>query len=269
MTDHRHRFREFMAAEAAVFAAAAQRARTLDHKGTRGGDFERVLQRWLRERLEPEFTASSGEVVDSFNTNATSDSRQHDVIVHQNTRFARRFTFENGVRLVPVEAVAALVEVKLDVDRTSFFEADAAALQTRALRLAVDERAYAAGAGTGRVEETRRAGPIDGKPASEFGLRMLPVLFAFNGPSQLATYADWLANAKAFQAICCLSAGCVTRFHPSVVSAASQTDALVAFLAVVEIAIHNFDRSSESWAPLYGKYNAFQFETLRSDFDED
>lgn len=138
-----------MDVEARFLAAAADRARVLDHKGNRGSDAEHAVVRWLRDRIEPEYTVSSGEVVDSFQTNVDRDSRQHDAIIHQNTRFARRFSLQSGLRLVPIETVALVTEIKLDVDATKFKE------------LAVDRIELAAGAG-GPVRERHTPGPEDG-----------------------------------------------------------------------------------------------------------
>ena len=242
MTDHRRRFADFIDTERRLLEAFAARARTLDHNTNRGSDFERIMSRWLRERVEPEFTASAGEVVDSFRTNANIDSRQHDVIVHHNTRHARTFTFEGGVRLVPIESVAAIVEVKLSVDRPAFDTSDAALSITNNLRLAVGGREVLSGAGGGTIERVTSA-PEDGVAVADTPGRIANILFAFEGPSETATLIDWLQSAKQFDAICCLNSGCVVRRprSSSTISVAERDSALGAFLAIVQGAARNFE----------------------------
>ena len=214
MSVHLRRFREFMDVEARYLAAAADRARVLDHKGNRGFDAEHAVIQWLRDRIEPEFTVSSGEVVDSFQTNVERDSRQHDAIVHENTRFARRFSLQSGLRLVPIETVALVTEIKLDVDATKFGNADAAASETAKLRLAVDKVQPGAGAG-GPIKDHFTSGPDDGLSTTDKELegRVQFALFAFKGPKKPETLAEWLREASMIRIICCLDTGCAYRPH--------------------------------------------------------
>jgi hypothetical protein len=120
---------------------AARQARLFDQRGNRGAEVETQVVQWLRGLVEPEYTVSTGEVMDSFGTELPALDRaerhQLDAIVHQNTRHARRLTLPSGLRLVPIETVAAVVEVKLEVDHSKFKLTDAAAAHTGKLRLSV------------------------------------------------------------------------------------------------------------------------------------
>lgn len=267
MTDHLRRFREYMNVEARFLAAAADRARILDHRGNRGSDAEQSVIRWLRDRLEPEYAVSSGEVVDSFQTNVERDSRQHDAIVHENTRFARRFSLQSGLRLVPIETVALVIEIKLDVDGTKFKEADDAATETAKLRLAVDEVQLTAGMG-GPVTERHASGPEDGLPTSSLQLagRVHFALFAFNGPKQVETLAPWLEAAETISSVCCLDTGCAYRSPgASTVHCELSTPelALVHFAELVDGTISQFERSAKCWRPRLGSYSARRDPTSR------
>lgn len=263
MTDHLRRFREYMDVEARYLAAAADRARVLDHKGNRGFDAEHAVSQWLRDRIEPEFTVSSGEVVDSFQTSIDRDSRQHDAIIHENTRFARRFSLQSGLRLVPIEAVALVTEIKLDVDAAKFKEADAAAAETAKLRLAVDKVQPWAGAG-GPIKNHYTAGPDDGLPttASELEGRLLFALFAFSGPKKPETLAEWLREASTIRVICCLDTGCAYRPHNldktsfggcSLLSTPERS--LTYFGGIVGGAISQFQASAAVWCCRSGAYS--------------
>lgn len=244
-----------MDVEARYLAAAADRARVLDHRGNRGFDAEQAVSRWLRDRIEPEFSVSSGEVVDSFQTNVEHDSRQHDAIIHENTRFARRFSLQSGLRLVPVEAVALVTEIKLDVDATKFKEADDAATETARLRLAVDRVEPWSGAG-GPVKDHFTSGPADGleTTAQQVLGRVQFALFAFNGPTKPETLAEWLRAARTIRIICCLETGCVYRPHHmedtnfggcSLLSTPER--ALTYFAGIVGGAISRFEANAHIW----------------------
>ena len=91
----------------------AERARLFDHGTNRGSEVEHSVLRWLRMRFAPHYTVSAGEIFDSFDTDADLKSRQQDGILNRNDPDAKRFILPSGMRLVPIEAVAALVEVKL------------------------------------------------------------------------------------------------------------------------------------------------------------
>lgn len=67
----------------------AERARLFDHLGNRGSEVEHGIRAWLNERVGPEYAVSSGEIIDSFDTDANLDSRQQDGVVHANNAEVR------------------------------------------------------------------------------------------------------------------------------------------------------------------------------------
>lgn len=255
-----------MDVEARFLAAAADRARVLDHKGNRGTDAEHAVVRWLRDRIEPEYTVSSGEVVDSFQTNIDRDSRQHDAIVHENSRFARRFSLQSGLRLVPIETVALIVEIKLDLDATKFKDADDAAAETAKLRLAVDRFERVAGAG-GPVSERMKPGPEGGMACNDRELRgrVRFAVFAFNGPKRRETIAEWLRAARAIELVCCLDSGCAYRPpHAKAsdfggwTSVSSPERSLTYFGQLVGGTINQFEASAQSWRARKDAYSDYR-----------
>jgi hypothetical protein len=265
MTDHLRRLRRFMDADARLLAALAHRARVLDHKSNRGTEAENALASWLRERVEPEFTVSAGEVIDSFRTNVERDSRQHDVIVHRNTRLARRYTLQSGLRLVPIESVASVIEVKLLLDDEKFRRADEAATETASLRLRTERHRLLAGAG-GPISTHVDAAKEDGYATEDVEMRgrVSFVLFAFSGPKKVKTLLDWLGRAKTIQAICCLSAGTVWRAPtshdwppktpPNPRQAVLSKGALPGFLSVIDGSIERYTGHAGSWPARYTGY---------------
>jgi hypothetical protein len=130
-----------MRLETEALQLAAKRARLFDHMGNRGSEAEQSIVRWLRARFEPEYTASSGEVIDSFGTVETP-SRQQDCVIHCNDQGANRFLLPSGLRMVPVETIASVVEIKLTLSRGEFETADRAAAETSRLRLRVTDGCY-------------------------------------------------------------------------------------------------------------------------------
>src|SRR5207237_489871 len=106
MSDHRTRMRRYLELETKALLLEAERGRVFDHRGNRGSEAEESIRRWLRRRFEPQYTMSSGELVDSFDTHADKDSRQQDGLLHRNDGDANRFILPSGMRLVPVESVA-------------------------------------------------------------------------------------------------------------------------------------------------------------------
>ncbi|MFL5344527.1 MAG: DUF6602 domain-containing protein [Hyalangium sp.] len=91
MPNHLLRIREHFRVETEALRLKGDGARILDHMGSRGADAENSLLQWLQARLAPDFTVSSGEVIDSFNTDTGGPSRQQDGIIHRNDRNANRF----------------------------------------------------------------------------------------------------------------------------------------------------------------------------------
>lgn len=96
---------KFMTVEAEALLASAKRARLFEHNTNRGSDAEEAIRRWLKMWLEPQYTISAGEIIDSVEEAGVPVSRQQDGIIHVNSLEARRYTLPSGLRLVPVERV--------------------------------------------------------------------------------------------------------------------------------------------------------------------
>jgi hypothetical protein len=275
MSDNLSRFSSFVDAERATLIAAAQRARALDHMGNRGSDYERSIRAWVRDFVEPEYTVSEGEVIDSFNTNVDRGSRQRDAIVHKNTRYARRFTFGDGMRLVPIESVALLLEVKLTIDADKFKQADLAAQEADELRLAIDgvTRIVTEDRRPNRlnlevVSEAHDPGPKDGKRVADAFKRVWHGIIAADGPAEVTTMANWLRDAKAIDFVCCLTTGCAFR-EPIARRSAMRTPALAYcdiapadrslthFADLIRLALGNFESHDKSTQAQYYRYQPY------------
>ena len=268
MTDHMRRIREHMAVETKMLTLEAERARLFDHGGNRGSEAEHSILRWLRARFAPDYTVSSGEIIDSFDTNADKASRQQDGILHQNDADANRFLLPSGMRLVPIESVAAVIEVKLTLNKSEFDKADAAATETARLR-------YRVASGTLQLHMPKNvATPVDGDTVAK-GLaasdaridiyRPTFAVFAFGGVQEPETLADWLRGASTIGLVCCLETGCALRVSRQMnVSAVSGVEhALSSFAehlagsirrrkALLEhIAVTFSDYTPESWLPYW------------------
>lgn len=228
-----------MRVEAEALRLQAERARLFDHMGNRGTEAEQGILKWLHARLAPDYVVSSGEIIDSFDDDSETPSRQQDGIVHRNDRNANRFLLPSGLRLVPVESVAAVVEVKLTLDAGEFDKADAAATLTSGLRLRIGFPGQVPcdpieeGQPTGMTfsmfigDETTR-----GVQLSDEQLRPNQVPFAvfgFGGVKGKDTLVEWVMRAKAVNLVCCLGAGCVARtFHGLEVVGADEALAMFA-----------------------------------------
>jgi len=270
MSDNLHRFSAFLDAERNALLAAAQRARALDHKTNRGTDYERSVRAWVRSFVEPEYTVSEGEIIDSFNTNPERDSRQRDAIVHKNTRRARRFTFGEGMRLVPIESVALLLEVKLLIDADKFKLADLSAQEANELRLAVDRITrpvnHSAELGIDVAEEGRAYGPGEGTRVADAYKRVWCGIIAANGP-EVETLAGWLRSGTTIDFVCCLSTGCAFRppyargaqVHPAMATCdVSPADrSLAHFGNLIHLALNNFEHHDKDTAPDYSRYEPY------------
>jgi hypothetical protein len=222
VSDHQERIRKHFLAEARALRVEAARARLFDHAGNRGSEIESGILRWLRARLGPEYTVSSGEVIDSFNTNASRRSRQQDGIVHRNDRNANRLAMPSGMRLVPVESVAATVEVKLTLTRKRFTKADELAEETSRLRIRAGDlgASFPVGDVLGRAGQIRTArNLIDGERENGIALcdaefianRVTFAVFAFGGCKSSERLLEMLSAARTINLLCCLGAGCVVR----------------------------------------------------------
>lgn len=246
------RIREFARADLETFRAAANRARVFDHRGNRGGEFEAAVLRWIRDRVEPAHTACGGEVIDSAGTMAVrpdrdashpvecacercrAPSRQHDVIVHANERDARRFTFSSGLRLVPVESVAAVVEVKLRLDAAEFEKTDAAAALTMQLRGKWQQIGQRAGAGTGEV--VRVAGSFIEHAMTDEAPPFY--IFAADCKAGHDRVAKWLRGAAFVRGVFALNTGFMAR--SALTRAAPEVDR-VCFRASVDNGLLAFE----------------------------
>lgn len=217
MSDHLRRIREHMALETQALLLEAQRARLWDHNTNRGIEAEQSILRWVRARVAPYFSVSSGEIIDSFGTNADRASRQQDGIVHVSGQEAARFLLPSGMRLIPIETVTSVIEVKLTLTRDEFERADHAASETARLRLrpgahgnllqemngssSLDYRDFDPGH---RAHGIAVSDPAFAEPPAIF------TLFAFGGIQQVETIHQWMKNST-ISVVCCLTAGCVVR----------------------------------------------------------
>jgi hypothetical protein len=264
-------FSEFMEAERLRLLAAARRARALEHDTNRGSDFERAVRAWARQFVEPEYTVSCGEVIDSFKTHASLgiDRRQQDAIVHKNTRHARVYSFGDDLRIVPIEYVALTVEIKLSIEFPQFKVADASAAITNQLRLAVDRVTIP----IRRHPEHRReligngldAGPKGGTLVASAYKRVWLGIVAADGPS-VETIAGWLQKGISIDFICCLSSGCAfrppfarTASHPAMKSTSvSPAERSLHHLAnVIRLSLNNFEFHDKNQKPDWSRYHIY------------
>lgn len=218
MTDHLRRIREHMALEARGLKLQAERARLFDNTTNRGSEAEHSVRRWLGARFSPDYAISSGEIIDSFDTNAELNTRQQDGILHTNSADANRFLLPSGMRLVPVETVAAVIEVKLSLDKEEFDKAERAAKETARLRLRAHRNSdFPRFDGSGAVgpavtEDQRQEGVCITDPA--FGRASVTfAIFAFEGPLKLETIRGWMGGTT-ISVVCCLTSGCTARDAP-------------------------------------------------------
>jgi Domain of unknown function (DUF6602) len=247
-----------MELEADALKVAASRARLLDHLGNRGSDVEHTIRDWIRRMVEPDYTASSGEIIDAFDTDADLDSRQQDIIIHQQSIEANAFVLPSGLRLVPIETVAAVVEVKLSLGATEFAEADAAAAQTSRLLLSLKAQDNEPARGVGGVGARHQIvqafnKEFDGKGAPqthpELLYRTTFAVFGIDGVKELATLASYLLGANAVRLVACLDAGgAIGQPKPTgplppgyerSVTVAGRQDALLSFAQWIGSAVAN------------------------------
>ena len=204
---------EHMQFETQALALQAKRARLLDHDTNRGSEAEHAILRWLRERFAPEYTVSTGEIIDGYDTNAGFESRQLDGVLHRNDALARRFLLPSGLRLIPVETVAAVVEVKLSLSKPEVRKADVAPAQTARLRYAFREGSLAPDGVFARTTVTQKENK-SGVPMTDARMRSGQPTFAVFGyddnvkPERLA---GWLKETQAVNVLCCLNGGFASR----------------------------------------------------------
>jgi hypothetical protein len=83
---------------------------SLPHSGLKGTALEGEFKKFLREYLPPNLEISSGILIDSNE----KESRQLDVIIHDAAKTPLLYN-EEGIRVMPVECVYAVIEVKADI----------------------------------------------------------------------------------------------------------------------------------------------------------
>lgn len=83
---------------------------SIPHSGLKGTVLEVEFKKFLREYLPSNLEISSGIVIDSCG----KVSKQLDVIIHDATKTPLLYN-EGGIRVVPVECVYAVIEVKADI----------------------------------------------------------------------------------------------------------------------------------------------------------
>jgi hypothetical protein len=198
----------FMKAEAERLIAIGRAVKVFENDSNRGQEAEEAIRAWLRAWLQPAYAVSAGEVIDSVEPPGVPIARQQDGIIHTNTVDATRFTLPSGVRLVPIEEVAATVEVKLTLSKEEFVRADTAAAELLSRQLVVQyQQRNEKGE---RVVEPWPSDP-ETKPLSALRERTMFMLFGYFGPASTETLAAWLREAKAISVVCCLEVGCVVR----------------------------------------------------------
>jgi len=240
-----------MALETKALLVQAERARLFEHNGNRGMEAERSVLRWLRARFAPHYTVSPGEIIDSFDTPGDAKSRQQDGVLHRNDAEANRFLLPSGMRLLPIETVAAVVEVKLTLSKEEFERADRAAAETSRLRYRVPARgALLPSVGPPYTALEARA-IEDGLPVDDARLgRYRPTfaIFAFGGTREIETIATWLAHAQAVTLVCCLEAGCAMRLD-SPASLSDREGALTLFAECLRGAVGRYEQLYQAVKP--------------------
>lgn len=234
-----------MEVETAALLAAARRAKLFEHNTNRGNEAEEAIRRWLRTWLEPEYTISSGEIIDSVEPAGAPVSRQQDGIVHVNSLHGRRYTLPSGMRLVPVETVVATVEVKLTLTKKEFELADVAAAELLEKQLSLCSRSVING----------REWPGDPQllPLREVRDRVTTAIVGYFGPTDTSTLLEWVRDAKAIELVCCLEGGCVLRSHNGPRGAGAYVSerrkALSAFVDALYSGFDSYRAACEDWLP--------------------
>ena len=245
----------------------AERARLFDHNGNRGTEAELSILRWLRARFAPAYTASSGEVIDSFEARPNVRSRQQDGILHRDHTEVNRFLLPSGMRLVPVETVAAIVEVKLSLTKAEFDQSDLAATETAGLRLRAGTlsnipTAMAPGSMRSRnLINDEHEGGVSLNALGPFA--PLFAIFAFGGPKEVETIASWLRTAKTIRLVACLEAGCALRSADAtptggITFVTQQEDVLSHFAESIRAAIAHHENLWQTFQPSFSGYAAHE-----------
>ncbi len=248
MPNHIERVRRYLELETSSLMLAGERSRVLDHNVSRGSDVEHIVRDWLRRRVEPHYTASAGEIIDAYDTDVDLDSRQQDIVIHENSIEANAFALPSGLRLIPVETVAAVVEVKLTLNQDEFDKSDAAATQTARLKLSVREELEPVGPGAGAGHENWQHAKNfnenraeQGVPLSDADFHPGPLFAVFSvfGIKAFDTLAKYIRDASTVRLVSCLEGG--ASFKPGPLSKCSivsgKDDALTAFARAITTAV--------------------------------
>jgi hypothetical protein len=104
---------------AGIFDKVAKRMRldmdeareALSHAGLKGSSFEDIFREFLRKYLPLSLDISTGQIIDSHG----GITRQLDVII-SDTAKTPIFYSKGEVRVIPIECVYAVIEVKAKLD---------------------------------------------------------------------------------------------------------------------------------------------------------
>ena len=118
-------------------------AAAITHPGERGRAREEVLRQYLAEIVPEGFSVATGFVVDCHG----NQSRQQDLIIVRRD-YHPRFQV-GGAHFFPVEAVAAVIEVKSSLDRRTLVDAIENARSVKALDRTGDGQNYIVNGGIG------------------------------------------------------------------------------------------------------------------------
>ena len=156
------------AAGAQLLADFEHRRSTAFHAGEQGAEIEDVLRTFLNAHLPKRFAATSAHLVDSENTH----SKQTDVAIYD-TLTSPVFRSSKTSLILPVDHVAAVVEVKTSLDKHEL------------------EDAYAKIASCKSLKKTQQS-PMDraatGSDLSK--ITTMGVVFAFDSNTSLDTLAE-------------------------------------------------------------------------------
>lgn len=84
---------------------------SLPHSGLKGTALEGEFKKFLKEYLPSNLEVSSGMVIDSNG----KESRQLDIIIHDAAKTPLLYN-EEGIRVMPIECVYAVIEVKANIE---------------------------------------------------------------------------------------------------------------------------------------------------------
>jgi hypothetical protein len=110
----------YEAAEESLVAQLKAIRAAFRHAGMKGSSVEAAIRRFLEDLLPQNIAVGSGVIVDS----RMNVSRQLDVILYDRARTPIFFNAE-GLKLIPIECVYFVIEVKTALDKGTFQEIEA------------------------------------------------------------------------------------------------------------------------------------------------